>query len=256
MGSARRASAGISAIGLSIGLLAGACQLLGERPLIAPEPDPELVQRGGLLFMSPQLSGDGSRSCASCHPGGGSDGGVYLKDVPVPPGTPGARVTPGLRGLWQTPPYYWDGSVSSLDEAIARMLEVEMRGGQADGRDLAALEAYLLSIPPFDRGRVESDGTPIEPVTMSTRRGFAFFKQAKCSLCHPPPLFTRGMRFDVGTGLKLQPPSLRGVASFAPYGHDGRWASLEETVRAMLAERRVEYSEQDLSDLLSYLELL
>ncbi len=256
MGSARRASAGINAIGLSIGLLAGACQLLGERPLIAPEPDPELVQRGGGLFMNPRLSGDGSRSCASCHPGGGSDRGVYLEGVQVPPGTPGARRTPGLRGLWQTSPYYWDGSVPSLDEAIARMLDVEMRGGQADVLDLAALEAYLLSIPPFDRGRVEPDGTPVEPATMASRRGFEFFKQAKCSLCHPPPLFTRGMRFDVGTGLKLQPPSLRGVASFAPYGHDGRWASLEEAVRALLAARRVEYSEQDLTDLLSYLELL
>ena len=256
MGSARRASSGINAIVLFIGLLAGACQLLGERPLIAPEPDPELVQRGGGLFMSPRLSGDGSRSCASCHPGGGSDGGVYLEGVPVPPGTPGARVTPGLRGLWQTPPYYWDGSVSSLDKAIARMLKVEMRGGQAGVRDLAALEAYLLSIPPFDRGRVEPDGTPVEPATMSSRRGFEIFKQVKCSLCHPPPLFTRSMRFDVGTGLKLHPPSLRGVASSAPYGHDGRWASLEEAVRALLAERRVEYSEQDLSHLLSYLELL
>ncbi len=206
--------------------------------------------------MSPSLSGDGSRSCATCHPGGGSDSGVYRDGVEVPPGTPGARVTLGLRGLWQTPPYYWDGSVPSLGEAITRMLAIEMRGGQTSAEDFAALEAYVLSIRPFERGRVESDGTPIEPVTMSARRGFEFFKQAKCSLCHPPPLFTRRMRFDIGTGLKLHPPSLRGVTSSGPYGHDGRWSSLEEAVRAILAEREVEYTEQELSQLLDYLELL
>ncbi len=256
MGSAQGNSPGINTFWIWLALLAGACRLAGDGPLVAPTPDPDLVQRGGLLFMSPALSGDGRRSCATCHPSGGSNGGVYVDGVEVPPGTPGARVTLGLRGLWQTPPYYWDGSVPSLDEAIARMLEIEMRGGQVDATDFAALEAYVLSIPPFDRGRVEPDGTPIEPVTMATRKGFQVFKQAKCTLCHPPPLFTRRMRFDLGTGLKLHPPILRGVASSGPYGHDGRWSTLEEAVRAMLATREIEYTEQELSQLLSYLELL
>ena len=247
---------GTDAICSGILLLVSACQLVGDPPLVPPSLNPDLVQRGALLFLSPELSGDGSRSCATCHPGGGSDGRVYRLDVEVPAGSPGARKAPMLRGLWRTPPYLWDGSIPSLREAIVRMLEVEMRGGRVEPHDLAALEEYVRSIPPFERGRVEADGTPVEPATLSAQRGFEFFKQAKCSRCHPPPLFTRRMRFDVGTGMRLYPPSISGVSSSPPYGHDGRWSTLEEVVRAMLAARQVEYTEQQLEQLLQYLELL
>jgi cytochrome c peroxidase len=234
------------------GEMARTCQRAGD--LAAPNPD--LVQRGALLFLSPDLSGDGSRSCDTCHPGGESDGRVYRQGVEAPAGSPGARDVPMLRGLWQTPPYLWDGSISSLREVISRMLEIEMNSGRMEEPDLAALEAYLLSIPPFDRGRIEPDGTPIEPVTLSARRGFGFFKQAKCVECHPPPVFARRRRFDVGTGMQLQPPSLRGVASSAPYSHDGRWSTLGEAVRAMLAARGIDYTERELTQLIGYLQLL
>ncbi len=245
-----------SGLGIWLLLTSSACQLAGEPPLVPPRPNPDLVQHGALLFLSPELSGGGRRSCDTCHPGGESDGRVYRQGVEAPAGSPGARDVPMLRGLWQTPPYLRDGSISSLREVIARMLELEMSGGRMEETDLAALEAYLLSIPPFDRGRIEADGTPIEPVTLSARRGFAFFKQAKCVECHPPPVFARRRRFDVGTGMRLQPPSLRGVTSSAPYGHDGRWSTLGEAVRAMLAARGIDYTERELTQLIRYLELL
>ena len=66
-----------------------------------PEPpriDPELQQRGALLFLDARLSGDGSRSCATCHPGGGSNARVYVADLEVEVGTEGGRDTQSLRG--------------------------------------------------------------------------------------------------------------------------------------------------------------
>lgn len=208
-----------------------------------------------MLFNDPSLSGNGSRSCATCHPGGASDGRAYVDGYAADPGQPGARDVPSLLGAWQTPPWLRDGSASSLREAIERMLEVEMRGGSAGPRDLDALEQYVVSLAPFDRRRVEADGTPVEPATLTARRGFALFASAKCELCHPPPTYARRGRWDVGTG-KWAVPTLRGVSSTPPYGHDGRWDTLEHAVEAILEARGTELNSEELHQLLAYLRLL
>jgi len=56
--------------------------------------------------------------------------------------------------------------------------------------------------------------------------------------------------------MKLEPPSLRGVSDTPPYGHDGRWSSLEEAVRAILLYRGTELPEREVWQLIRYLELL
>ena len=241
-------------------LLLSGCALAdfggGEATVKPPALDPDLVQRGALLFADPRLSGDASRSCASCHPGGGEDHRVYVAGESVAPGTAAGRRTLSLRGLWQTAPYLWDGSAPTLPDALERMLAVEMRGGRLTGRDREALLAYLLSVPPFDRGRIQADGAPVEPATLSARRGFGVFAKAECTECHPAPAYTRGALFDVGTGGRFATPSLRGVSTAGPWGHDGRFADLESAVRAIAAAREVELTADEMSQLLAYLKLL
>jgi cytochrome c peroxidase len=238
-------------------LLALGCR--AQAPLLPAPPaiDRDLAQRGGLLFLDSRLSGDGSRSCASCHPGGGSDGGVYLDGERVDPGTPGSRKSPRLWGLWQTPPYRWDGSAAQLRPLIEQQLRVEMRGGSASEIDLRALEAYLLSLRPFDRGRILEDGSPAEPSSLRQLRGREVFVEVRCPQCHPAPSFALGKTRDVGTGAKYDVPTLRGLSSegSAPYGHDGRWQTLEQAVWAMLAARELELSELELDYLIEYLKL-
>ena len=242
------------------GLLLSACAVLelisGETPTAPPVLDPDLVQRGAVLFVDLRLSGDSSRTCATCHPGGGADHLVYLAGESVSPGTDGGRRTLSLRGLWQTAPYLWDGSAATVAAAVERMLAVEMRGGELTGRDREALEMYLLSQKPFDRGRLKTDGAPVEPATLSARRGFAVFAKAECAVCHPAPAYTRGLLFDVGTGGKFAIPTLRGVSTAGPWGHDGRWPDLESAVRAIATARRVELSADEMNQLLEYLKLL
>ncbi len=232
------------------------CQMLGGAPLTQPELDPDLVQRGGMLFLDPRISVDGARACATCHPGGGTDGRVYRMGVEVGSGRPGGRDVPALWGLWQRGPYLADGSLGSVAEVLDRMLEVEMRGGDLPPADRRALEAYLLSIPAFDRRRTLSDGTPTEPVTRGALDGFGIYRDQKCTLCHPGPAYMRKGRFDVGTGGKYTVPTLLGVSETAPYGHDGRWSTLEEAVRGVLRGRGQTLSEADLKRLLDYLHLL
>ena len=218
--------------------------------------NPDLVQRGALLFMNLSLSGDGSRSCSTCHPGGGSDQLFYDSGTEVPPTSAAARRTLSLRGVWQTPPYLWDGSAATAREAIERMLRVEMRGGEPASPDFDSLEAYVMSIPPYDNGRIQPQGEPIEPVTLSARRGYDIFQRAKCAVCHPPPTYAHRFQFDVGTGGKWSVPTLRGVSNAGRLGHDGRWADLEQAIQAILTHREVELTNAELHQLKAYLELL
>jgi cytochrome c peroxidase len=239
-------------------LLSLACRSQAPALPTPPVIDVDLAQRGGLLFLDTRLSGDGSRSCATCHPGGGADGAVYLEGERVDPGTPGGRKSPRLWGLWQTPPYRWDGSAERLGPLIEDQLRVEMRGGSASELDLRALESYLLSLRPFDRGRILEDGSPAEASTLRQQRGREVFESAKCPLCHPAPAFTIRERRDVGSGAAYDVPTLRGLSArgAAPYGHDGRWETPEQAARAMLAAREVELSDLELEYLLEYLGLL
>ncbi len=245
--------------GLALALALGCGQLAGTHattPTTPPRLDPDLVQRGAMLFLDTRLSGDGSRSCATCHPGGGSDFKLYADGTEVEPGAAGGRVTQSLRGLWQTAPYLWDGSADSVEEAVERMLAVEMRGGAPNERDRAALAAYLSSLPAFDRGRILADGAPLEPATLSVRRGSAVFVKAGCNVCHPPPAFARPEPADVGTGGEFSVPSLRGVSAAPRLGHDGRWSDLESAVRAIAGHQEVELSADEMAQLLSYLKLI
>lgn len=225
-------------------------------PTEAPSTNPDLVQRGAMLFMDPRLSIGGQRNCATCHPGGGSDGKVYKRGVEVTPGDPSGRRTLPLRGLWQKPPYLWDGSLETVREAIERMLVVELGGKPPPPRDVDALEAYVLSIPAFDNGRIEPSGTPVEPATLSTQRGAELFQTKKCASCHPAPTFGSSKLSNVGTGGKWRVPSLRDVSNQSRLGHDGRWSNLESAVRDIVSNRNVNLTAQELQQLLSYLNLL
>ncbi len=223
---------------------------------VPPRLDNDLVQRGGLLFMNPGLSADGTRSCTTCHPGGRADDRVWIEGREAAPGEPGARRTRSLRGAWRSAPYFWDASAPTLEAAIERMLRVEMGGARLGPRDLEALVAYVSSLTPFDRGRVEPDGTPVEPVILSARRGWDEFRRARCGLCHVPPSFQGPIPADVGSGGAIDVPSLRGLADRAPYGHDGRWKTVEDALLAKLAALGLKLDFDQRLRLLEYLKLL
>jgi cytochrome c peroxidase len=126
------------------------------------------------------------------------------------------------------------------------------------GRLRGAAPTRDRSLDPFHRARIREDGTPAEPNTLRQRRGREIFEAAKCTLCHPAPAFARGWQVDIGTGAEYDVPTLRGLTARGsePYGHDGRWATLEEAVRAVLEAREVELSDREFEYLIEYLKLL
>jgi cytochrome c peroxidase len=188
---------------------------------------PQAVALGRLLFHDTRLSGDGSRSCASCHDEtlGFADGlarQVGLDGKPLP------RHTPHLWNLAWAPLLFWDGRAGSLEEqatgpienpremngdltAIAARLATDpaMRTAFAEvfpaspapsretiAKALAAYERTLTSPPTrFDRW-VTGDATALDA---DEQAGFALFTgKAGCASCHSGWRFTDDSFHDIG----------------------------------------------------------
>jgi cytochrome c peroxidase len=209
---------------------------------------PEAVALGAFLFEAQALAADGKTSCASCHlPEAGYSGGR----PPTALGRPNLRRAPPLvNAAWQRE-LGWDGRFASLEEHLPAHLHGQLGREPAEalaalaadaeaGPTLAAHFARAFARPPtgeraaaaavaalaaFVRTRyaggsrwdaeerLAAEETTGEGRTL--RAGYALFLgKARCSVCHPPPLYT-----DLGyhrLGLITSADEGRGRAEGAP----------------------------------------
>jgi len=196
----------------------------------APAARPvDLVALGRELFFESRLSGDGSRSCASCHaPGKGfADGEALSRGYNH---AEHFRNTPSLLGLASKSRLMWDGrhAAEDLSEVVADMIvsPVTMNGDAhivvervrqiprllhswqrawgertmptIDGV-VAALAAYSASHgndeTPVDRAR-RGD---VDALSTSAREGLLLFEgKAGCARCHSGDAFTDGRLHRLG----------------------------------------------------------
>jgi cytochrome c peroxidase len=188
---------------------------------------PAKVALGARLFGDVRLSGDGRRSCASCHRPelAFSDGRRRAQGLN---GEALRRNTPSLWNLAWSSAYLWDGRAPSLEAQVVMPIAAaaEMAGDWAlilrrlndDASLLAALQtafpeatrmsedsvakalaAYVRSLvsPPtrFD-AFIEGDGRAL---TANELRGFRVFTgKAGCVLCHVGWRFTDDRFHDIG----------------------------------------------------------
>jgi DNA-binding beta-propeller fold protein YncE len=195
-----------------------------------------------------RLSRGGGLACESCHPEARTDGLSWRIEART-------LQTPLLAGrLVGTHPFKWDGGDRNLDRSLAST--VRRLGGtglsRADRRNLAA---YLESVP-RPRAPSVSDGDAVA-------RGKAIFASAEvgCSGCHAGSSLTNRKKYPLAEDLpESDTPSLIGLATSAPYFHDGSAATLE----ALLTDRgsvhgmggTAELGAGEVKDLISYLETL
>jgi cytochrome c peroxidase len=184
----------------------------------ADTPPDDLVAKGRQMFRDPALFMDGE-SCQTCHAEGSASpelgtmthdrdatgvGLAGMKDFNGP------RDAPALWGLAKTAPYFWDGSVRSLNAAILRPVKGHMKDF-VDGRcttpaddekaacdqeaadRVAALTAYVKTLDPpttaFDEGRLSDDAKAGEKL---------FQGKGGCIECHGGPLFTDDLIHNTG----------------------------------------------------------
>ena len=231
-------------------------------------PNAELVAEGQHLFRDPALSRDGL-SCQSCHTEGGANADLGTQMHPTSAGDfTGPRDPPSLWGVGDTAPYFWTGSVPTLEEVMARVIRNFFKDGNPTAERVAALAAYLRSLDPpqtsFDLGTMSS----------AALRGQRLFQgKAGCISCHFGPLLTDNRLHNTlvpqahganDPGAANPPgafntPQLRDVANTAPYMHNGAFATLHDVVEfydKTASTAPLHLTDQEMNDLVAYMNAL
>ena len=219
-------------------------------------PPVDVLRLGERLFHDATLAHDGWMSCSSCHVRGHTNGQLNdnLSDDSF--GAPKRVLT--LLGNAGTEPLAWNGSKKTMREQIEASITLTMQGPrELSDEEIDALSTYVKSLPPapsLSEARGNRDAQSIS-------RGEAVFKRQDCSRCHQPPLYTSPDLYDVGFedeegNREFNPPSLRGVSQRGPYFHDNRASSLNEVFQKYQHQVSQDTSDQDLADLIHFLQSL
>jgi len=199
------------------------------------------VNLGKQLFYDKRLSGDGSRSCYSCHlkENGLTDGkptaiGAYEAKLP--------RASPTLWNIGYHKEFYWDGRSKSLEEqALAAWRGGNMGATGKDGRpSLEDICGKLTQIAGYKEQFQKVFGGPATPQNVAraisafertivsdkaawirfrsgdesafseeAKRGWKIFSEkAKCTNCHDGLLLTDLQYHNVGTGMDKPKPDV------------------------------------------------
>src|SRR5439155_26693775 len=116
-------------------------QVVRHIPLGTLKPD--AARRGAILFHSSRSTFQGQFSCASCHPGGGSDG---LNWDLTRNGVGNFLNTPSLLGVKDTAPYGWHASSPTLEDRVTGTLRT-LHQHEPAAQETADLVAYLKTLP-------------------------------------------------------------------------------------------------------------
>jgi cytochrome c peroxidase len=266
----------------------------GQEP-ITPIPaqhaqDPQRLLLGERLFSDRRLSHGDTHSCLSCHDIGSNGASANAHDTPE-----GQRValnTPTVFNASLSFRLNWEGNVRSLEEGVERSLsnpaimassldevvsklradpEMAMQFREAYGREpnaaaiLDAIATYERSLVTpgsrFDRWLAGEAGA----ITPDEFSGYQLFKSLGCITCHQGVnvggnLFQRhGIFHPLGSPepVLLRVPSLRNVATTAPYFHDGSASTLSEAVKSMgVAQLDRVLTDQQISAIVAFLNTL
>ena len=188
-------------------------------------------------------------ACASCHPVGGDDGHTWVFD------SVGQRRTQLFNmGIAGTLPLHWDGEFADFNALVQEVFVRRMGGSDLNPEQVNTLAAWLDTLRPNAPMRSADDAAAL--------RGKQLFESASvgCAGCHSGALFTNNESVDVGTGGRLQVPSLVGVAYHQPYIHTGCASTLRERFDPACGGANhgnlAGLNQTDIDDLVAYLETL
>lgn len=246
-------------------------EVRADREPITPIPvpraqDPQRVLLGERLFGDRRLSHDNTHSCLSCHDIATNGASASIHDTRE--GQPIALNTPTVFNASLNFRLNWEGNfrsledgidgslrnpaimASSADEALGKLRADPEIVGQfriAYGRE-PDVATMLDAIATYERTLVTPDSRfdrwldgETDAMTPDELSGYQVFKSLGCIACHQGVnvggnLFQRhGIFHPLGSPEPelVRVPSLRNVATTAPYFHDGSAATLPDAVKAM-----------------------
>lgn len=186
------------------------------------------AEAGRLLFYSAVndlVAVDASGvSCSTCHFQGRNDGLTWNLSGE------GSRQTPSLAlSAASTAPYTWTGAVRSITSEAMLTSQGRMGGEGLDTATAEQIAAFVATIPLPLVAHAPRDEAAV-------KRGAELFARADvgCAGCHPAPLYTDNLAHPMYGLAAVNTPSLLGLATTAPYLHDGS----APTLAAVLATAR------------------
>lgn len=199
-------------------------------PPTVPEDNPmsaAKVALGHQLFMDKRLSGDGSRSCYSCHQNqlGNADGRPLALGAGDKPLT---RNSPTIWNVGYHATLYWDGRAPSLEKQAVGAIKGGNMGVGADNleakaKEIGGIDDYAkafaeafelkqgeavtmdhiaMALSAYERTLLCGDTTfDAKKMDEAATRGWDLFRgKAACTSCHAGDNFTTGAFFNVGIG--------------------------------------------------------
>ncbi len=211
--------------------------------VIIPLSSESREDTGHAIFHSNSGSGV---ACASCHAEAGDDGQAWTFDAHGPTRTPSLRGT-----LAGTAPFHWRGDLPDIGSLADLVMTGRMNGPELDAGQKVSLGRWLDSVP----------APRAAPPSAAALRGRLLFEDGRvgCAACHSGPRLTNAQTVDVGTGGAFQVPSLVGLATRAPFLHNGCAPTLRDRFGPCGGARHGttgHLQSVELDDLTAYLESL
>jgi cytochrome c peroxidase len=267
----------------------------GVEPITpVPEPPPAdslKVALGERLFGDPRLSRGNRRKCSSCHDLGTNGASRNVHDTALS-GSLLSLNTPTVFNSSLSFRLGWEGEIRTLEAHAAATLENPwIMGSRIDevvgklSRDSILVRQFesayghgpdpasvLDAIATFERSLV-TPGSRFDrwlagdTAALSAQQldGYRLFKSLGCVSCHQGVnvggnLFQQHGIFHPLARAEpeiLRVPSLRNVATTAPYFHDGSSPSLDDAVRKMAtAQLNLTLTDQQVDEIVAYLRSL
>jgi cytochrome c peroxidase len=256
-----------------------------------PALDPRRVALGDRLFHDARLSHDNIRSCNSCHDTQTNGATGNSHDL-TPEGRPIVLNSPTVFNTALNFRLNWEGNLrtfesqaeqtlrnpktmaTSLEEVLNKLrADPELTGQFRDvyGREIDGV-GLLDAISTYERSLLTPGsrfdlwlGGDSGAITQEEFAGYQLFKSLGCISCHQGVnaggnMYQRHGIFHPLAAPKpevLRVPSLRNVATTAPYFHDGSAATLPEAVEAMgIAQLDRVLTEEQITAVVAFLNTL
>jgi len=205
---------------------------------------------GEQYYNDARMCLQGWQSCASCHPDARSDG---LNWDLMNDGFGNPKNSKSHLFSMQTPPAMSTGIRASAAVAVRSGIKYIQFVSRPESV-ASAMDAYLWALQPEPSPHLVNGA-----LNASAARGVVLFQARGCAACHTGEYLTDGKTHDIGTataletGVLFDTPTLRELWRTAPYLHDGRFATVRETVVNAHASRVSGLTSEEIGDLVEYL---
>jgi DNA-binding beta-propeller fold protein YncE len=194
---------------------------------LGPRATQTQARKGEMYFNDAHFCFQQWQSCTTCHPDDRADALNWdlLND-----GIGNPKNTKNMLLTHATPPSMSLGVREGAEAAVRAGLKFIQFAVRPE-EDAQAIDAYLKTMKPTPSPYLVNG-----KLSAAAKRGEKVFKTAGCAKCHPAPLFTDLLEYDLGlakgldAGKPFDTPSLIECWRTAPYLYDGRAYTMKDVL--------------------------